>query len=64
MLIDPREGLHDRRAHALVDLRGGQVVGDVEIEGAAHDALRDGETQEALQLRRDAVVPGEFVEHG
>ena len=64
LLVDPRERLHDRRAHALVDLRGGQVVRNVEVEGSAHDALGNGEVQEALQLRSDAVVVGELVEHG
>ena len=63
LLVDPREGLHDGRAHALGELRGGQIVRHVEVERAAHDALRNGEIQEALELRSDALVIGEFVEH-
>ena len=51
-------------AHALGELRGGEIVRNVEVERAAHDALRNGEVEEALELRSDALVAGEFVEHG
>ncbi len=59
-----REGLEDGRAHALVHLRRGEVVRDVEVESAPHDALRNGEVQEAVELRGDTVVGEEVVEHG
>ena len=62
--VDPGEGLHDRGPHALVDLRRGEVVRHVEVEGAAHHALRHGEVQEPLHLRADAVVAVEVTEHG
>ncbi len=58
------EGFEDGCAHALVELRRGEVVGDVEVESAAHDALRNGQIEEAVQLRGDAVVGEKMVQHG
>ena len=45
------------------ELRSRQIVRNVQVESAAHHALRNGEIEEALELRRDALVIGEFVEH-
>ena len=63
VLLDVGEGFHDGSSQPLVQLSGGEVVGHVEIEGAAHDTLGDGEVQKAVELRSDAVVDGEGLQN-
>jgi hypothetical protein len=61
--VTTRERVHDRLAHALVELSRRQIVRNVEVQGTAHHALCDGEIEEALQLRGDAIIALELGEH-
>ncbi len=58
------ERLEDRRAHPLIDLRCGQLIGNIEVEGSTHDALRHREIEESFELRSDAIVPAHDLQCG
>ncbi len=38
LVADPGERLHDRESEALVDLSGGEIVGNLEVERRGHHA--------------------------
>ena len=58
--IDSSSGPPD----ALFEHAPGEVVGHLEVEGAAEHALRLDQADEAVQLGGDAVVGGQTREHG
>ncbi len=64
VVTDAGDGLGDRDADALLEHPAGQVVRDLEVEGAGEDALRFDQVEEAVQLRGDAVVLGEEAQDG
>lgn len=64
VVTDAGDGLGDRDAYPLLEHAAGQVVGDLEVQGAGEDALRFDQVEEPVELRRDAGVFAEDSEYG
>jgi hypothetical protein len=63
LVADVRQRLHDGEPQALVDLRRGEVVRHVEVEGRRHHTGRHRKAQEPLQLGSDAVIVDQQLLH-
>ena len=62
-LVEGADGVEEGDPAALLDHAAGELVRHLEVEGAGHDALGLDQAEEAVQLRGDAVVRLESVEH-
>ncbi|MNI87755.1 hypothetical protein D3C73_1449800 [compost metagenome] len=63
LFTDVSECFHDRQPQALVDLCGGEVVRDLEVEGRGHHSGGNGQAQEPLELGGHSVVRLEKLLH-
>ena len=60
VLVERGERVEERDAHALLEHAAGEVVRNLEVEGAGHARPRLDEVEEAVQLGSDAVVAAEL----
>jgi hypothetical protein len=63
VFTEPRDGIEEGQADALLEHAAGEFVGNLEVEGARHDALRLDEADEPEELWSDAFVRRESAQN-